>query len=93
MFKAFPDRHYHWFWVSELQLRLYIGPKIEGNILLLSNVEVWSEYAKQIVESLITKEHNFLCYSLGSTIFPISWNLYAYSVSQGYLFILTKFAI
>ena len=38
-FKAFPGRPYHWFWVSELQLI----PKIQGIILLLSNIEVWSD--------------------------------------------------
>ena len=38
-FEAFPDTHYHWFWVSELQLI----PKIQGTILLLNNVEVWSD--------------------------------------------------
>ena len=84
-----PDRHYHLFWVSELQLI----PKVQGNILLLSNVEVWSEYRKQNIESLRTKERDCLCYSLGNTIFPISLNLYGYSISQGYLFIPTKIAI
>ena len=50
--------------------KLYIGLKIQGNILLLSSVEVWSEYPKQNMESLRTKEHNFFFYSSGSTIFP-----------------------
>ena len=80
---------YHWFWVSELQLI----PKIQGNILLLSNVEVWSEYPKQNMESLRTKEHDYLCYSVENTIFPIILSLYAYLIRQGYLFIPTKIAI
>ena len=45
------------------------------------------------MESLRAKENDYLCYSLGNTIFPISLNLHAYSISQGYLFIPTKIAI
>ena len=45
------------FWVSELQLQLYMEPKTQGNILLLINVEVWIEYPEQNMESLRTPEH------------------------------------
>ena len=67
--------------------------KIQGNILLLINIEVWSEYPKQNMEILRTQEHDYLSYSIGNTIFPISVNFYAYSVSQRYLFVPAKLAI